>query len=70
MVRFKPAGDVRVGEVLDNGFLAALHVAEIGSNGLGQVVLRCGFTPGTHPSVSLSRDPQEQVAVRTKEKMA
>jgi hypothetical protein len=42
-----------------------LHVIQVSSNSLGDVVARCAFSPDAYPATSLLLKPDELVLIRS-----
>ena len=57
----KPVSRVREGDVLHNGHLSPLHVIEVSTNSLGNVILRCAYRAGDYPHTSLLLPPNELI---------
>ena len=60
-IRYIPAEDVKCGHHLADGY----YVMEIGTNSLGDIILRCAYTPDpfSYPGTSIIYEPNELVGV-------
>lgn len=51
------------GFVIANTPLAPLYIEEIGDTSAGNLILRCAYTPGTFPGISLILAPDSLLTV-------
>lgn len=57
------ADRITIGTVLNNSPYAPLYVESISDNSLGDIVLRCSYSPGGYPATTLLVPPADKIEV-------